>query len=128
MEGWNSRKKAGGHWVLSFPTCSARLEEHPFEPAIVGLTTLGPSELAHDASNLHLVAAGLSFDRFLDGFGQQQLGGDDSGLVGWRLEPGLDGIAPGVGDLVGLVLAVDGEGEVEGEVVGLTGAVGVDSG
>jgi hypothetical protein len=49
---------------------SVRLAKHPLLGAVDHLAFLAVSQVSQDGRNLHLVAAGLSFDWFADGFGK----------------------------------------------------------
>lgn len=50
--------------------------EYPFLGAVNKLAALDEAEFPKDLSNLHLVGTGLPLDRFGDGFGQKEFGGD----------------------------------------------------
>ena len=75
------RKRLCTTGFFAFQPALVRLEENPFQAPIDRSAFFGVTEVAKDASNLHLVGAGLSFDGLADSFLQEKTAGDGLGAV-----------------------------------------------
>ena len=75
------RKRLCTTGFFAFQPALVRLEENPFLAAIDLGAFFGVTKVAEDASNLHLVGAGLPFDWFANRFLKQEAAGDGFGEV-----------------------------------------------